>query len=422
MGRTVCAGLCVGALATLLVGCSDGPLRQLINDLVVEDPVYSWIQVDGDPFEADIPAAGDLFGSSIAVCGDWAAIGSYTESGYKGRVYVLKKVSGTWAIDDRLDGTVAGACFGTAVALSSEYLLVGTPGESSDTGTVSIYELVGGIWTFQKKLTGPAGANGLFGSAIAIDGAWAIIGAPGVASSTGLAYAYYRDEGGPGSWGDSGFRELKPEEVDRSTFEYFGWSVSVQGEYAAVGAYGDNGSIGAAYVFFRNASNNWGNAGRPTSKLTASDGAANDVFGTSVSIYGDHLGVGAPGNDGIYVFTRNVSTWDQQLLVDPQGAIGDKFGSSVAVSEIPSNPPVPVICAGSAESDGAGANAGSAIVFEQESGAWSVTTRLSPRDAHANARFSTSAALWEGTAMVAAPGGGVVSGSAYFFERRRMNP
>jgi hypothetical protein len=82
---------------------------------------------------------------------------------------------------------------------------------------------------------------------------------------------------------------------DGAESDNFGWSVSISGDYAVVGAYGDDdkgSASGSAYVFVRS-----GTTWTEQQKLTASDGASTDFFGHSVSISGDTAIVGADGND-----------------------------------------------------------------------------------------------------------------------------
>ena len=76
-------------------------------------------------------------------------------------------------------------------------------------------------------------------------------------------------------------------------------------------------------------------------KLTASDGAELDFFGSSVAIAGDTIVVGARLDDvnGItdsgsaYVFTRTGTTWTEQAkLTASDGAAADFFGTSVAIA------------------------------------------------------------------------------------------
>src|SRR6056297_1943458 len=83
---------------------------------------------------------------------------------------------------------------------------------------------------------------------------------------------------------------------DGAAGDVFGHSVSISGDYAIVGAcYDDdngNGS-GSAYIYYKEqgGTGNWGQV----KKITASDGAADDYFGTSVSISGNYAIVGADG-------------------------------------------------------------------------------------------------------------------------------
>ena len=77
--------------------------------------------------------------------------------------------------------------------------------------------------------------------------------------------------------------------------DYFGYSVDMDGDYAIVGAYQDDitaSNTGSAYIYHFNGSG-WDQVG----KLTASDAAADDWFGYSVSISGDVAVVGANQDD-----------------------------------------------------------------------------------------------------------------------------
>ena len=120
----------------------------------------------------------------------------------------------------------------------------------------------------------------------------------------------------------------------------FGTSVSVSGDTAVVGAYLDDtpGGInaGSAYVFVRS-----GTTWTEQQKLLASDGAPGDLFGSSVSVSGDTVVVGAyrddtPGGVDVgsaYVFVRSGATWsEEQKLTASDGAPSDNFGDSVSVS------------------------------------------------------------------------------------------
>ena len=115
---------------------------------------------------------------------------------------------------------------------------------------------------------------------------------------------------------------------DAAMNDDLGFSVSVSGDTAVIGASGVNNGQGAAYVFVRN-----GGVWTQQQKLTASDGAAQDMFGTSVSVDGNTAVIGAHGQrcqGAAYVFVRNSGVWTQQQKLT--AATGSLFGFSVSVS------------------------------------------------------------------------------------------
>jgi len=100
-------------------------------------------------------------------------------------------------------------------------------------------------------------------------------------------------------------------------------------------------------------------------KLLASDGAANDQFGHSVSLSGDTALIGAPSDDdngafsgSAYVFTRSGGVWTEQAkLLASDRATNDSFGNSVSLSG-------DTAFIGAVQDDDNGNNSGSAYVFD----------------------------------------------------------
>jgi hypothetical protein len=137
---------------------------------------------------------------------------------------------------------------------------------------------------------------------------------------------------------------------DRALYDRFGYSVSISGDYAIVGAYMEDHDLtggkfldkaGAAYIL-KNNSGTW----TVVQKLVALDRAEDDEFGFSVAIFGDYAIVGAPrktikvGFDlesyagAAYIFKNTSGTWSQQSkLVSKEPNFADEFGYSVAISE-----------------------------------------------------------------------------------------
>ncbi len=119
---------------------------------------------------------------------------------------------------------------------------------------------------------------------------------------------------------------------DRAADEGFGWRVSVDGDTVIIGTPGDDAMTGSAYVFIHS-----GNTWTQQAKIVAKDRAVDNYFGISVSLSGDTAVIGAGGDDSdtgsAYVFTRSGEIWTQQAkLIAKDGTKGDDFGVTVSVS------------------------------------------------------------------------------------------
>ena len=204
--------------------------------------------------------------------------------------------------------------FGLSLAISGETVLIGAPDADAPNitaaGCAYVFVRNNQKWFRQVNLR-PADPQyrGYFGSSVALSGDTAVIGAPAFddgAYDTGTAYVFIRT-------GTTWSQQEKLIATDGGgQFLYFGSSVAVDGDTAAVGAYPYEPPIGegtgAVYVFARS-SNSW----NQQTKLVADDGLEGDSFGTSIALARDTLLIGAPGSDasGInsgaaYVFVRNV--------------------------------------------------------------------------------------------------------------------
>jgi len=180
------------------------------------------------------------------------------------------------------------------------------------------------------------GENSRFGVSVSVSGGTALIGANGqpVGSNSGQGAAYVFVQSGT-SW--SQHAELTAS--DGAGGDSFGVSVSLSGGTAVIGAIkhqvGSNSGQGAAYVFVQS-----GTSWSQQAELTASDGVSSDQFGRSVSVSGGTALIGSAshvfGGDNpgaAYLFVQNGTSWSQQPeLSAPDGATGDQFGWSVAVS------------------------------------------------------------------------------------------
>jgi hypothetical protein len=370
--------------------------------------------------------ASDRFGAAAAADGDRIVIGAPDDVDVvtnAGTAHVFRRVNGRWCPEARLvpDGAAVLRRFGTGVAISGARVLVGAPDETvsglSQAGAAYAFVFDGVAWTQQARLTAPA-PSGLaaFGGAVAIDGDAAIIGAPNEGMFTGAAY-FFRWNGA--AWVSEGRVAAPP--GDGGIGHQFGGAVAVRGGRAAIGAINARNAMsvasGAVYV------HEFNGASWPfTVKLTASDGAASDRFGRSVSLGVDRLLVGAPEDDlaaganagSAYVFDLAGMGWTQTAkLASSLGAAGDLLGTSVSLSG-------DAALVGAPGDDApAGADAGSAAVFRRESGVWAERAPIAASDAAAGDGFGTAVALAGSIAGIGAVGdddAGADAGSAYAFD------
>jgi FG-GAP repeat len=204
--------------------------------------------------------------------------------------------------------------FGVAVSVSGNVMAVGAPFTNptgtSVTGAVVLYTRAEaqGPWTQLKRLTALDGAQGHnFGLSLSLNGDTLAVGAIGANNLQGAVYLFARDQGGLNQWGQT--KRLIAQ--DGSAADLFGTSVSLSGNTLAVGASHRNDERGAVYLFERNNGglDQWG----LIKQQVASVRGIGDYFGVSVSLSGDTLAVGASvvdvgGNVDqglVYLFSRN---------------------------------------------------------------------------------------------------------------------
>jgi hypothetical protein len=358
-------------------------------------------------------AASDYFGMSVSISGDYAIVGAFGDDSEKGSAYIFKWNGTSWVEQQKLialDGA-ASDYFGYSVSISGDYAIVGAVRDDdngSNSGSAYVFLRSGTSWSQQAKLTASDGAvDDWFGWSVSISGDYAIVGANGDDVSKGSAYIFKR---GGTVW----VQQQKLLALDGSDNDHFGSSVSVSGDYAIVGAYSDDdkgNESGSAYVFLRS-----GTTWSQQAKLTASDGNAYDRFGVSVSISGDYAIVGAYQDDdkgtdsgSAYIFLRSGTSWSQQAkLTTSDGAVWDSFGLSVSISG-------DYAIVGAYIDDG---GRGSAYVFLRSGTSWVEQQKLIASDGAGIDYFGNSVSISGDYAIVGAFYDDGEKGSAYIYSRR----
>jgi hypothetical protein len=381
----------------------------------------SWPEVekllasDGDAY--------DRFGVSVSISGDFAIVGANYDDDNgdaSGSAYIFYYDGTSWSEQAKLTASdaAAGDWFGYSVSISGDYAIVGALYDEDNgyppSGSAYIFKRDGTNWNQQVKLTAADGNDfDEFGYSVSVSGDYAIVGAQygdGNEVNSGSAYIFKRE-------GTNWSEQAKLTASDGVSGHHFGNSVSISGDYAIVGApyNDDNGSqSGSAYIFKRDGTN-W----PQQDKLLAADGAVSDYFGYSVSISGDYAIVGACGDDdsgtvsgSAYIFKRDGTNWSEQAkLLASDGAAHDYFGLSVSLSSA-------YAIVGAYQDEDNGPLSGSAYIFERDGTNWSQQPKLTAADSNEYDHFGCSVSISGSYAVVGAyrdEDSGTDSGSAYIF-------
>lgn len=290
---------------------------------------------------------GDQFGYAVSISGSTAVVGAYCRDraglrdDHAGVVYVfIRSSSGAWTQQKKLRAArpAAGDRFGNSVSVSGNTIVAGAYRDDdggSDAGAARVFTRSDGVWKERTKLIADdAAAGDAFGCSVSVSGDTIVVGAYGDddgGHESGSAYIFIRS-------GVVWHQQRKLVATNPERYDYFGSSVSISGDTVVVGAHGDDtdggDNAGSAYAFIRS-----GDIWTQQQKLIASDAWWHDDFGRSVSILGDTVVVGVPYDDdggddagATYVFTRSAGVWTERLkLIADDAAAKDLFGYSVAV-------------------------------------------------------------------------------------------
>ena len=364
----------------------------------------------------------NAFGSCVSISGDRAIVGAPWDSDwwdFSGSAYVYVRTGAGWIQEQKLvaandeNNPAEGDQFGNSVSVSENSIIIGASGDGyrkPRAGSAYVFTHQSGEWKLQQKLNAPdANESDQFGDSVAISGDTAIVGAPWDSYNdmqwAGSSYIFLRSGG---KW----TLKQKLTANDAEEKDHFGGQVAISGDTAFVSAaQSDDGgnNSGSVYVF-KYVSGDW----IQQQKLTASDAAAHDNFGHSVSISGDTVVVGAPYKDDLgnsvgsaYVFLRVDGEWVQQgKLVAQDAALMDEFGSSVSISG-------ETIIVGVEGDDDIGLASGSAYLFERSGDHWVQQQKLTAPDDSGFEHFGKWVSIFGDRAIVAAHG----NDSIYLYNR-----
>ncbi len=400
----------------------------------------------------------DEFGFAVAIDGNTAVVGARNADpnlgngpiDNAGAAYVYTYNGKTWILDAKLTAKnpSPGDTFGVSVAISGNTILVGATGvditdedeieneedgELKDAGAAYVFTRTSGDWVQQVKLIPDDRAeDDGFGSAVAIHKNTAVVAAETkdlkvvgpdptdifpLFFDGGAAYVFY---GSGKNWRQQA--KLFPGKADNDSYldinksclpwfgDYFGTSVAIYGNLAAVGATQfdptDVSGPGKVILFSRSGGN-W----NQIACLEATDDRPGDAFGNSVAVYGKTVVVGAShadpkiGNGRVtsggaaYVFTDTGDEWEETtMLTAPYGLPFDQFGQSVDIY----GDTIVVGADGATQSGNSGA--GAVYVFKKANGEWSMQTRAVTDPAQEDDYFGKSVSVHGNWFVVGANG------------------
>lgn len=366
----------------------------------------------------------DQFGSTVAIDGDRAIVGMDRISDpLGGTVAVYQNYLGYWLLVDTLvaDDAAQGSNFGYTVAIEGAIAVVAAPSEDSvipGSGAIYVFEEIGGSWIQSAKLkaSDPDGAAG-FGNSVAVVEDTIVVGSPrdddeGAGVSAGSVYVFQLM--------NNDWQEVtKLTASDGAEYDYFGTSLALNDDTLVVGTRLDDdpnagNNAGSAYIFHKSGSN-W----QEVQKLTASDGSENDNFGSAVAIHGTTIAVAArnhisipSGRIGAVYLFQ--ATNGIWTEIDKLTSIGTSLGDGFSSAVAMKNNTVLV---GAQFRYSEFSQAGAVDVFSRSNGTWQLIDTITASDGMYRDYLGASIAVSGEVALIGAPHNDEVptSGSAYFF-------
>jgi len=210
--------------------------------------------------------------------------------------------------------------WGTALAAAAGQVVVTAP-RSGSGGEVNVYSA-----SELGLVAAMAGDNlaDAYGGSVALSDSLLVIGAGGASVGEGAIYISAAD--GAGGWGPP----IRFSAPDPGQLSVFGLAVAILGDRILVGAPGldSGGALGAGGVYvLAQAEGSW----VVEAIWTPSDLSAFEAFGTSLSVDGDQVAIGAPGLRGRVAVATLASgpTW----VADMEGQGGERLGETVLIHD-----------------------------------------------------------------------------------------
>lgn len=260
-----------------------------------------------------------------------------------------------------------------------------------------------------QKIVGEREGRAEFGTSVAINDAFALVGTSRESIAAGAAYVFQKD-------GENWNLSQKIVADDAFEMAEFGGAVKLENNLMVIASgRADIEGVqraGGLYVYNLN-----GNDWEFSTKIIASDYSENAVLGvnpTTLDLQGNTIVAGAPGENNwlgsVYVFEKEGDNWNETKILHPDQIENATFGIGVSISGNF------LIAGASGEDNGAG----NAYIFEKVEGNWEFIQKISASDPQTNSYFGNAVSIDGNQLVVGAYAEGSIGGNiaaAYIFER-----
>jgi hypothetical protein len=392
-------------------------------------PAFAWSDQNSTLIDKVIPSDAvdqGYFGAALSVWGDLSVVGAANADA----VYIYRNEhNGSMTKIAKLtapDGE-SNSQFGYSVSMDDGILAVGAKwsdqGGLSNLGAAYLYQIEqnGSAYLLQKLVPSDANASDNFGYSISVSDHLVAVGSPyhdhGGIVNAGSAYFYRVEQNGTVS------QLSKVTASDANASDKFGSSVSLSGNLLAVGAYDDDHAgildAGSAYLFQKEQNGSITELG----KITASDASSNDQFGLSVSLFGDTFAVGAYMHDPDGL---NLAGAAYLFRLEHNGTISflDKIKDAPAGAKLGKSLSLDedlLVIGAYQESHYGNPQAGAAYLYRvEQNGSATMLDRIEAHEANASDEFGYAVSLSHGVLAIGAPRtdywGNTDAGSVYYYD------
>jgi len=282
------------------------------------------------------------FGHAISFSPPYLAVGApYSNGANKGGAFLYRmeeeqfNLQSTFALTDPADNDY----FATALAMEGNTILVGARGrvrEDGGLGQAYLFEVENDSAVLRATIAGlGTGEDEQLGLRVAMKDSTLLIGATnfdGPGPSSGCAY-FYTDQQDTAEL----ISHVIPPAINTSLGSQFGKAVAIGHHLAAVGAPSFNDGVGYVYLYKRTESQ-W----FLEDSIPSPTGKSKRNFGAAISISGDHILIGAPGNESgtpensgeAYLYKYSEDTVELITQIVPAAnTLGSLFGKSVGMKD-----------------------------------------------------------------------------------------